>query len=442
MSPTHFAPWSPTDRHAEALRRPQGPGTSSAGAGLRRIARAGRRGRQAGPEAAVEVAPASKRPPQDEGRTSSPRPSRPSPAGSPVSFYRDVDVLARWWVYRMVRTRVPLREKLTLFWHGHFATGFEKVDDSHLMARQLDTIRRLAWGDFRDLVLAIARDPAMIAYLDGETNTKAHPNENFGRELMELFTCGIGHYTEADVKEAARAFTSWHRGSSRGSPSRPDDHDAGRKRFLGKAGRFDGGDVIDLLIQHPATPRADRHQAPPLLRLPPSLPPEVIEEAAAALRDGPGSTSRVVPPRAVPVELFPLPRPGTGPGSAARPSSRSGPSGRWASAGPGPATSPSRSKGMGQSLLRSRRREGLGRRNLVDQLQHPRAARTAFATAPDLATLATATIPCAADARRIKSDRHDRDRAGRRGRRPPGRRPPPERALARPGRRREMARVP
>jgi len=154
----------------------------------------------------------------------------------------------------MVKTRVPLREKLTVFWHGHFATSIEKVEDAHVMNRQVDTIRRLAWGNFHDLVLAIAKDPAMIAYLDGASNTKAHPNENFGRELMELFTIGIGHYTEADVQAAARAF---HRLASRRGRVRlkPDEHDADRKQFLGKSGRFDGGDIIEILMQDPATPR-------------------------------------------------------------------------------------------------------------------------------------------------------------------------------------------
>jgi uncharacterized protein (DUF1800 family) len=181
----------------------------------------------------------------------------------------------------MVKTRVPLREKLTLFWHGHFATSVEKVEDVHLMHRQIETIRRLAWGNFHDLVLAIAKDPAMIVYLDGESNTKAHPNENFGRELMELFTCGIGHYTEADVQAAARAFTGWHRDGMEFA-FKADEHDDGRKKFLGKSGRFDGGDIIEILMQEPATPR---RIATRLLRYfaSPEPSPEVIDEATALL---------------------------------------------------------------------------------------------------------------------------------------------------------------
>ena len=118
----------------------------------------------------------------------------------------DIGYIQAWWAHRMLHSRTPLREKLTLFWHGHFATSIHKVEDSYLMHRQIETIRRLADGSFRDLVLAIARDPAMLVYLDGESNTKEHPNENFARELMELFTCGIGHYTEKDVQEARGHF--------------------------------------------------------------------------------------------------------------------------------------------------------------------------------------------------------------------------------------------
>jgi uncharacterized protein (DUF1800 family) len=159
-----------------------------------------------------------------------------------------------WWAHRLLKTRAPLVEKLTLFWHGHFASSNFKVDNGHLMRLQIDTLRRLARGNFRDLTSAVARDPAMLVYLDGESYTKDHPNENFARELMELFTCGIGNYTEADVLEAARAFSGWHRDGDQ-FVFRPEQHDADRKQFLGKAGRFDGQDIIDILMQHPATPR-------------------------------------------------------------------------------------------------------------------------------------------------------------------------------------------
>ena len=148
----------------------------------------------------------------------------------PLTNFGDIGAEQAWWVYRMMTTRAPLREKLTLFWHGHFATGFEKVDNSRLMHQQVETIRRHAWGNVRELTLAIARDPAMVVWLDGESNTKEHPNENFARELMELFTCGIGHYTESDVREAARAFTGWHRDKTQFAFN-AGDHDAGRKHL-------------------------------------------------------------------------------------------------------------------------------------------------------------------------------------------------------------------
>src|SRR5579863_3843455 len=166
----------------------------------------------------------------------------------------DHGVCQAWWIYRMLASRAPLREKLALFWHGHFATSIHKVEDTQLMLGQLDMFRRLGMGSFRELVLAVAKDPAMIVWLDGESNVKEHPNENFARELMELFTCGIGNYTEQDVLEAARAFTGWHR---HGAEFAFDGelHDYGVKRILGRRGKFDGGDVIDLLMAHPATPR-------------------------------------------------------------------------------------------------------------------------------------------------------------------------------------------
>ncbi len=166
--------------------------------------------------------------------------------------FADPSQLRGWWVYRMLRTRAPLREKLTLFWHGHFATSAAKVEELELMHQQIATLRKHAWGNIRDLTQAIARDPAMLVWLDGESSTKEHPNENFARELMELFTCGIGHYTETDVQEAARAFTGWHRDGAKFNFV-ADAHDSGRKQFLGRAGKFNGGDIIDILMQQPAT---------------------------------------------------------------------------------------------------------------------------------------------------------------------------------------------
>ncbi len=195
--------------------------------------------------------------------------------------FEDIAYVQAWWVQRMLKTRVPFKEKLTLFWHGHFATSQQKVENSGLLHRQIETLRRLGGESFRDLVLAIAKDPAMLVYLDGQTNTKAHPNENFARELMELFTCGIGHYTEKDVQEAARAFSGWHRAASE-FVFNAEEHDASRKEFLHRAGRFDGTDVIDILMQQPATPRRIAER---LLRFfaTPTPSKEAVDEAAALL---------------------------------------------------------------------------------------------------------------------------------------------------------------
>ncbi len=168
--------------------------------------------------------------------------------------FGDADTCRAWWLLRMVSTAAPFREKLALFWHGHFATSVDKVEDTRLMLGQLDLFRRQAWGTFRDLVLAIAQDPAMLVWLDGESNTQEHPNENFARELMELFTVGIGHYTEQDVQEAARAFTGWHREAG-AFVFHAEAHDAGVKRILGKSGRFNGGDVVNILVAQPETAR-------------------------------------------------------------------------------------------------------------------------------------------------------------------------------------------
>ncbi|HEV3163102.1 MAG TPA: DUF1800 domain-containing protein [Isosphaeraceae bacterium] len=200
--------------------------------------------------------------------------------GSLMDF-SNPEALQAWWIYRMASSKAPLREKLTLFWHGHFATSHAKVEDMELMHRQAETLRRLALGSFREITLAMAKDPAMLVWLDGQSSTKEHPNENFARELMELFTCGIGHYTEKDVLEAARAFTGWHRDELE-FVFHPDDHDPGTKQFLGKSGRFDGTDIVDILMQEPTTAR---FLARKLLRFFATAEPseEVIDEAAALL---------------------------------------------------------------------------------------------------------------------------------------------------------------
>ena len=159
-----------------------------------------------------------------------------------------------WWVARMVDGDDPLRERMTLFWHGHFTSSWEDVKDSYEMILQNQLLRTHALGSFRDLVHRVARDPAMLEYLDNDSNRVGNPNENFARELMELFTLGEGNYTEADVKDAARAFTGWTDRDGRFRFNRR-AHDDGEKTVLGVTGRLNGDDVIDILLDQEACPR-------------------------------------------------------------------------------------------------------------------------------------------------------------------------------------------
>ncbi len=164
-----------------------------------------------------------------------------------------------WWVYRLAHSARPFEEKMTLFWHGHFATAISKVARVDFMLNQNHTLRRLALAPFRELVLAVSRDPAMIVWLDNNTNVKGAPNENYARELMELFTMGIDHvktgasnYTERDVQEVARAFTGWTVRRT-GFFFNRSQHDSGPKTVFGQTGNFGGEDVIDLILERDAT---------------------------------------------------------------------------------------------------------------------------------------------------------------------------------------------
>mgnify|MGYP001273666523 FL=1 len=159
--------------------------------------------------------------------------------------------LATWWGERMLVSQRPLEEKMTLFWHGHFATGNNKVRDARMVYQQNEMLRTHATGNFQDLLLGILRDPAMLVYLDNGENIKGHPNENFGRELLELFTLGVGNYTEQDIREGSRAFTGWTNDVLEFKFD-PAQHDFDPKTFLGQTGPFDGGDIIDILLQQPA----------------------------------------------------------------------------------------------------------------------------------------------------------------------------------------------
>ena len=178
------------------------------------------------------------------------------------------------WLYRMITTSAPLQEKIALFWHGIFATGYPKVIHGKVLWQQIRMFRRYGLGNFNPLLLELAKDPAMIIWLDNYDNHKGAINENFGRELLELFSLGVGNYTEDDIKEASRAFTGWTIGnteymvlrSERDSDwpygriswhfdYREEDHDDGEKEFLGKKGRFDGEDIVDMICEQESTAR-------------------------------------------------------------------------------------------------------------------------------------------------------------------------------------------
>ena len=160
--------------------------------------------------------------------------------------------LAYWWANRMLTTQRPLEEKMTLFWHSHFATSEEKVRDYRKMQLQNDVFRKHATGNFRTLMIAVAQDPAMLAFLDAAANVKGAPNENFAREIMELFTMGVGNYGEQDIREAARAFTGWNYAGLKFVVN-PDKHDSAVKTVLGRTGNLDGTQVIDVLLAQPVT---------------------------------------------------------------------------------------------------------------------------------------------------------------------------------------------
>ncbi len=186
---------------------------------------------------------------------------------------------ARNWLYRMVTSTAPLQEKMTLFWHGIFATGMPKVINGRVLSDQIDMFRRCGMGRFDELLLELAKNPAMIVWLDNQDNHRHAINENWGRELLELFSMGVGNYTEDDIKECARAFTGWTIGnteymmvrSARDSDwpygriayhfeRRADDHDDGEKTFLGQTGNFDGEDIIDIICGQESTARfVSRH---------------------------------------------------------------------------------------------------------------------------------------------------------------------------------------
>ena len=188
------------------------------------------------------------------------------------SELRELGAAGANWIYRMITTRCPLEEKIALFWHGLFATGYSKLNQARALLDQIDMFRRHGLGTFPTLLVELSRDPAMIIWLDNHDNHKGAINENFGRELLELFSMGIGNYTEQDIKECARAFTGWTLGNAEYMANRAAkdsiwpygriawhfnyrdyDHDDGEKTFLGETGNFNGEDVINIIVRQEAT---------------------------------------------------------------------------------------------------------------------------------------------------------------------------------------------
>ncbi|MFK7768470.1 MAG: DUF1800 family protein [Mariniblastus sp.] len=175
-------------------------------------------------------------------------------AGRLVTGGSDSNQLAAWWLLRMTKTPSPFLEKLTLFWHGHFATGASKVNDSRAMFRQNQLLRKHALGKFEPFLKKISSNVAMLIYLDSEENRRTRPNENYARELLELFCLGTGNYTEKDIKEIARCFTGWEIRKSK-FRFNSHQHDKKTKSFLGATGDFDGNDSIEVILKQPAAPQ-------------------------------------------------------------------------------------------------------------------------------------------------------------------------------------------
>lgn len=173
---------------------------------------------------------------------------------SGISADDRTDPLAVWWLYRMVYSPHPLREKMTLFWHNHFATSNAKVKNAPFMQKQNLLFRQHALGSFTELLNSISRDPAMMIWLDANLNVKGKPNENYAREVMELFTLGVGNYTEKDIREVARAFTGWHVHGDEFNFNQL-QHDATRKTVLGQTGNWNGDDIARILLAQPACAR-------------------------------------------------------------------------------------------------------------------------------------------------------------------------------------------
>ena len=205
---------------------------------------------------------------------------------SDESELRVIDCAISYWLYRMISTKTPLQEKMALFWHSLFATAERKVNQLKALTSQIEMFRPYGLGRFPELLVRLSRDPSMIFWLDNNDNHKGAINENYGRELLELFSMGIGNYTEEDIKGSARAFTGWTLENAEfmlikankasiqpyGKVAwqfeyRPDDHDNGEKIFLGETGRFNGEDIIDIIARQPRNGALHQQEVVPVFRL-------------------------------------------------------------------------------------------------------------------------------------------------------------------------------
>jgi uncharacterized protein (DUF1800 family) len=196
---------------------------------------------------------------------------------------RDIERLKGWWLRRMLTGQRPLEEKMALFWHGHFATSAQKVKSGYANYQLNKLFRERATGNFKMLAYEVGVTPAMMRYLDNGQNRKGRPNENWARELMELFTLGVGNYTEDDIKEAARAFTGWS-ADGEDFAYRPNLHDEGEKVFMGKRGNLNGNDIVDVIFEQPAASRFITTKLWGYFAYE-NPEPEIIESLAATFRD-------------------------------------------------------------------------------------------------------------------------------------------------------------
>jgi hypothetical protein len=213
---------------------------------------------------------------------------RSLPAGAPGTR------LAAWWLARILRSPHSLREKITLFWHNHFATSLAKVQNARYMLGQYRLLNRHALGDFRELLQEMSLDPAMMVWLDTSQSKKGKPNENYARELMELFSLGIGHYTEKDIREAAKAFTGYEIKAGKGVLN-PREHDAGEKTVLGRTGNWKADDIVRIMLDQPACPRFIARKLYRFLVSDTEVaPPELIDPLAEQYRRSGFDTGKLV----------------------------------------------------------------------------------------------------------------------------------------------------